>query len=268
MDQFEKAFHETLLALGQENLNNLIIVGGWCPYLYAQYVWKRAIPFPKTHDIDFAVKNMTPDRFSEPVYAKLIKANLVPKKIDIDDDNRTQFNYVEGKFSVPIEFVTSPNVLPKGQIPRMVPYVACDSVDEVAFALKMPPLRQEIEYKGNVLNVQIASSSAFIVVKGLLIQHRTDAKKIDKDLASIAFVLRYSPDPDEIIGELQPFEKDSSFKEFLKIMKGLLKKPTSRGFKMLESTYLSWGIPKNKILTEVGATFEPLLKRFQKPNRT
>ncbi len=43
MDLFEKAFHETITALGQENLNNLIIVGGWCPYLYAQYIWKRAI---------------------------------------------------------------------------------------------------------------------------------------------------------------------------------------------------------------------------------
>ena len=262
MDSFEKAFHETLQALGQENLDNLIIVGGWCPYLYAQYVWKRTIPFPKTQDIDFAVRSMNPDRFSEPVYAKLIKANLVPKKIDIDDDNRTQFNYVEGKFSVPIEFITSPKVLPKGQIPRMVPYVACDSVDEVAFALKMPPLRQEIEYKGDVLNVQITSPSAFIVVKGLLIEHRTDGKKIDKDLASIAFVLRYSPDPEEIIDELRPYYRDSSFKEFLKIMKGLFKKPTSRGFKMLESTYLSWEIPKNKIFTEVGATFESLLNKF------
>lgn len=32
MEPAEKAFHEVLLSLGQGNLDNLIIVGGWCPY--------------------------------------------------------------------------------------------------------------------------------------------------------------------------------------------------------------------------------------------
>lgn len=261
MDLFEKAFHETLTALGQENLNNLIVVGGWCPYLYAHYIWKRVIPFPKTQDIDFAVRNMTPDRFSEPVYQKLVNANLIPKKIDIDDGYRTQFNYIEGKLSVPIEFVTSPSVLPSGQKVHRVPYVACDPVDEVAFALKCPPLRQEIEYKGKILTIQITSPAAFIVVKGLLIQHRTNANKIDKDLASIAFVLRYSPDLEQVIADLQSYKRDSSFIEFQKIMKGLFNKPAARGYKMLEPTYRSWGIPKNSIPTEVRATFEPLIDK-------
>jgi hypothetical protein len=43
-DAYEEAFHETLLALGQENLNNLIVVGGWCPYLYTTYIWKKPTP--------------------------------------------------------------------------------------------------------------------------------------------------------------------------------------------------------------------------------
>lgn len=35
MDSIEIAFYETIKALGQEQLDNLVVVGGWCPYLYA-----------------------------------------------------------------------------------------------------------------------------------------------------------------------------------------------------------------------------------------
>lgn len=259
MELAEKAFHEVLLSLGQENLDNLIIVGGWCPYLYAEYVWKRNLPFPKTQDIDFAVKNMTPDRFSEPVYRRLVKAHLVPRKIDVDNTNRTQFIYVDGTFSVPIEFVTSTSVLPRGQKPRNVPYVACDPLDELSFALKIPPLKEKLSYKGKTLHIQVMSPTAFVVVKGLLIEHRSNSVKIDKDLASIAFVLRYAPDREAIIDELKAFSSDEAVKEFRTIMRNLFRKPGERAMRMLEPAYQSWEVPRAKISEEIEASFGALL---------
>nr|MBP9128210.1 hypothetical protein [Elusimicrobiota bacterium] len=84
MTPYEVAFHETLLALGQDHLNNLTVVGGWCPYLYAKYVWQKQAPEIMTMDINFAVKRMTPDRFSESVYHRLLAANLIPRRMDMD----------------------------------------------------------------------------------------------------------------------------------------------------------------------------------------
>jgi hypothetical protein len=162
MTPYEEAFHETLLALGQENLNNLIVVGGWCPYLYTTYIWKKPTPEIMTMDIDFAVKHMTPDRFSEPVYQKLLAAHLVPRKIDIDDEFKNQFSYLVNKFLIPVDFITDPRVLPKGQKAIERPYVACYPVPEVAIALKPDPISHTINYKGKDLKIQIAAPEGLI----------------------------------------------------------------------------------------------------------
>jgi hypothetical protein len=213
----------------------------------------------RTLDIDFAVKNLTPDRFSGVVYRKLLKANLIPTQCDVDDENRIRFRYLEGKVLVPIDFITSPAILPKGQKRRPTPYVACDAIDEVAFAMRCPPIRQEIEYKGEKLVVQISSPAAFIVVKGLLIEHRTNTNKIAKDLSSIAFVLKYAPDPEAIIEELQSFKDDAAVKEFQTIMKKLFGKPISRGYKMLEPTYRQWGIVESDIQRTTETSFKSII---------
>lgn len=263
MNPYEKAFLETLYALGQDQLDNLIVVGGWCPYLFAVYAWKRNAPFPGTVDIDFAVKKMSPDRFSIPVYKKLAEGNLIPRKMEIDDENRVQFAYrsAEEKILIPVEFVTAPSVLPKGQKFLMKPYVACDPLPEIELVLKTTPLRLTIPYHGKDMRVQSISPAAFIVVKGLLIEHRSNIEKTPKDLASIAFVLRFSPDPGKVVEEIKNFSKHESLKEFRLIMNGLFqdKDETRRGFVMLEPYFKQWGIPQERIGKEIALTFKLLL---------
>ena len=61
---YEKIFLETLGALGQDQLDQLIVFGGWCPYLYAKYLWKKDAPFLRTVDIDFAVVNPNTKKLS------------------------------------------------------------------------------------------------------------------------------------------------------------------------------------------------------------
>ena len=148
MTPYEVAFHETLLALGQDHLNNLTVVGGWCPYLYAKYVWQKQAPEIMTMDINFAVKRMTPDRFSESVYHRLLAANLIPRRMDMDDDNKIQFSYPVDRVLVPVDFITEPDVLPEGQHAVERPYDACSPVPEVAIALKPEPIHHTNNCKG------------------------------------------------------------------------------------------------------------------------
>ena len=47
----EKGFLDTLAAI-EDGLDKIVIVGGWCPYLYAKYLWRKEIPnIPTTTDI-------------------------------------------------------------------------------------------------------------------------------------------------------------------------------------------------------------------------
>ncbi len=50
LQTLEQGFLETLLAL-EDDLDKIVIVGGWCPYLYAKYLWHKEISnIPTTTD--------------------------------------------------------------------------------------------------------------------------------------------------------------------------------------------------------------------------
>ncbi|MBI4396113.1 MAG: hypothetical protein HY548_03390 [Elusimicrobia bacterium] len=263
MNFYEKAFHETLYALGQQHLDNLIVIGGWCPYLYSRYAWDRKAPFPSTVDIDFAVKKMSPDHFSEPVFRKLAAANLVPRKMDMDDENRFQFAYISDRLLIPVEFITTPSVLPKGQKVLARPYVACDPVPEVDIALRTASIRQVIRYKDKDLLVQTASPAAFIVVKGLLLEHRVNSQKLPKDLASIAFVLRYVPDLQNLLNEVAALREHESFSEFVVILKKMFREGDGCAYGMLEPFFQQWGVPRDRVREQIKTTFDPLFTIFR-----
>ena len=259
MDPIEIAFYETIKALGQSQLDNLVIVGGWCPYLYAKHVWRKETPHLLTMDVDFAVKRMSPDRFSGPAYKKLLAANLVPRRMDMEDDNRIQFSYLAGRSLVPIEFITAPWVLPKGQKALSTPYVACDPVPEVSLALRAPPHVETVEYDGKGYRLQITSPGAFILVKALLIKHRVNSRKIPKDLASVAFVLRYSPRIDTVLDEVKSLLKLPGAREGGKILAKVLAEEKSVGFQWLRPVFETWGCESGKVPEEINHTFSPLM---------
>lgn len=255
----ETAFQETLHALGPKNRENIVVVGGWCPYLYAKYLWRKNVPFPQTLDIDLAVKNMTPDGFSRPVYEALLRGNLVAQAIDIDDNNRFQFHYLNGRQLVKVEFVTSPRVLPEGQKTLSSPHVICAPVSSVEIALLAPSVRCSVPFRGDVMDLQVTSPSAFIIMKALLVANREETGKIGKDLESIAFVLFYAPDPKAVIRDIRTLSHHPPYKEFVKIMRGLFHGPLPRAIDLLRPGIQSWGIPTSEITNVVRRTFSPLL---------
>lgn len=264
----ETAFYETVRALGQDHLNNLVIVGGWCPFLYAKHVWRRQAPQLLTMDLDFAVKKMSPDRFSGPVYKKLIEANLIPRKMDMEDDYRVQFSYLAEKILVPIEFITSPTVLPRGQKPQTHPYVACDPVPEVSIALLTPPLIETIHYAGEKYHLPITAPAAFILMKALLLEHRINSIKIPKDLASIAFVVRYCPDLKPLLAEMGGLMKFPEAREGAKILARALVREKKTGYPWLRPFYKTWGVDDRRVSDEIQTTFAPLLETLRKQKLT
>ena len=63
LKELEKGLFDTLTVL-KEVLPEMVVVGGWCPYLYARYLWKKPIPdIPSTTDIDLGVLETGSKRF-------------------------------------------------------------------------------------------------------------------------------------------------------------------------------------------------------------
>ncbi|MBI2119003.1 MAG: hypothetical protein HYT97_05185 [Elusimicrobia bacterium] len=259
---YEKVFLETIHALGQDQLDQLIVVGGWCPYLYTKYLWKKDVPFPRTLDIDFAVMNPSPKTFSLPVYDRLSKAGFYPELVDLDDENRFQFVYRDKDIKVSIDFITSSDNAPREPLVLKVPFVECFPIDEADILFRAEPSRQTIRYQEKDIRLQFANPSTFLIQKGLIIDRRMPTGKSDKDLASVAFVLRFAPDRQPIIEGIRALKNYRMFPDFRKKMKKLFQRPGSRGYRILEPFFQGWNVPRADIAREIEATFEPLLQEL------
>ncbi|MBI1884248.1 MAG: hypothetical protein HYS08_08610 [Chlamydiae bacterium] len=92
-EELEKVFLMALSLLGKD-IDKMMVVGGWCPYRYARYLWERTIPnIPTTLDIDFGVFETGGQKFEKTLYDKLKAANLAVERLYEDEETPIEFIY-------------------------------------------------------------------------------------------------------------------------------------------------------------------------------
>ena len=93
LENLEKGFLETVEIL-KDYLPQIVVVGGWCPYLYAHYLWKRKIPnIPTTLDIDLGVLETGSKHFETTVYEKLKSGGLALERLYAEEETPVEFIY-------------------------------------------------------------------------------------------------------------------------------------------------------------------------------
>ena len=174
MQDQEKLFIEVLTTLNDAGvLQDLIIIGGWCPILYRYHFHDPPeIPALRTADIDFLIPN--PPR----IHKKVDVSSLLTQ---LDFDLLT--DYISGytKYSHPdldIEFVTPE--LGKG---RSAPY-EIPQLNVNAQGLRYLNLLQHnvIEISYHNIIVKVPEPTAFVLHKFIVRQERVDTEKRDKDI--------------------------------------------------------------------------------------
>lgn len=194
----------------------LVLVGGWIPYLYAKYIWANILNNRKfagdvvgtspltTTDMDFGVM-ITPYPGEESIADRVRKLKYDEHHVSMDR---------------PIPFV--PVVKGKGE----------DEKAEVEFiTIKKPPkiLTDKLVGKEIKLNtikhfnlllespitvnlfscqIQIPSEAIFIFHKLLTFIDRENKEKLRKDLYYSYYMLRFSPNKDKVIPEIQGLIQD------------------------------------------------------------
>ena len=89
--EIEKSFLATLADL-EDILDKILVVGGWCPFLYAKYLWKIPMEnIPRTTDIDFGVWETGSVRYEPTVYARLLAAGYETEPYSSTDTNQVEF---------------------------------------------------------------------------------------------------------------------------------------------------------------------------------
>jgi hypothetical protein len=228
----EKLFLDTLAALGPAR-DHLVLVGGWCPFLYARYLWRRTLPaLPTTLDIDLGVTETGPERFAPTVFDRLRREGYAVERLYPDEAEPVEFVHKHGRIELKLEFITS-FLTSDDTLNRFLGRsLACNRLEAFELLLQ-DPLPLEIPHAHRRLRVRVPRPATFLFHKGISFVMRSEPAKRDKDLFYVYFLLRHHPDRPALLDELASFKGQEWFGTFRKNLQEHLGDPDRPGYAVL-----------------------------------
>lgn len=253
----EKGFLDTLLAI-EDDLDKIMIVGGWCPYLYAKYLWHKEIPnIPTTTDIDLGVFETGSLRFDNTIYDKLSTAGLTIERIYDEEPRPIEFVYKKQELEMKVEFITSFETTDDTLNRFLGSQLACNRIE--AFEILLENAAEiNIRHYGKNLHLNIPRPETFLYHKGVTFVMRSYEPKRDKDLWYVYFILKFCPDQKALLSALAQYKKHELFKPFRSNLKKYLAEVDKPGYKMLRPFVRRW-VEEKKINQEIREIFDPVL---------
>jgi hypothetical protein len=209
MDDFARGLLKTLTVL-RPYLLQIVIGGGWAPFLYYRYLAKNREHTPVlTRDIDFMVAHQIPIVGPQTIDEILTKeAKLTTAFKNLDNPAVIHYEGTIDGVEVEIEFLTDQAgsqeervlIVQKGLHAEALRYVSI--IVENTLLLEID--NAESAQGDGPLIVQVPKPAAYIFQKGLSFPARRDKQKASKDLYYIFDIL--AKIPDEYIFEGGGFE--------------------------------------------------------------
>ncbi|MBI2119230.1 MAG: hypothetical protein HYT97_06360 [Elusimicrobia bacterium] len=258
-DSYAQALVDVLRIL-KNDLNHLVIVGGWCPYLYAKCLWK--IPFgsfPRTTDIDIGITETGSKRYSPTLFERLINAGYATERFYKDEKLPVEIIYNRGKVQMKIEFITSFEVSDDTLQRFLGSQVACHRIEAFDILLRSDLLRIPIEVDGKNLLVKIVSPATFLFHKGITFVSRSNKEKRDKDLYYVFHILRSCPNLEDLLEKVKEFRNNEYFHAFRKNILKHVGTNRGAGYVALKKHVATLVEPK-KVDLEIETVFRPLIQ--------
>ncbi|MCK5242366.1 hypothetical protein KAR34_07930 [bacterium] len=181
MEEMEKQFIDTLNSL-KEKLDDLVIVGGWCPCIYSEYLWKKKLKIPSTLDIDFGVEETGVKNFETTVYDDLRKSGYMYERLYEEEEIPGEFYNKKGNTSIKIEFITSFYTSDDTLNKFLGRGLACNRIDAFEMLLENYVM---VDIEG--LKVKVADPATYMFHKGISFVMRGEELKKKKDLFCMYF---------------------------------------------------------------------------------
>jgi predicted nucleotidyltransferase len=246
IDSFSTGFLRTLWIL-RDYLHEIIVGGGWAPFLYYRYLLQNRDYEPvRTRDIDFMVKKEVPVVGNKTVDQLLIEAGFEARFKSRDTPPLIHYEGIIEDVEVEIEFLTD-QVGSNSEIVLKVQKdlhaealrfisIIVDNVIEVT--VDEPSVIQD----PHSLKVKVPTPAAYIFQKGLIFTRRNSAVKMAKDLYYIFDILTGCSDlKPTIMSDFKEFAKTYSpwFKTFLKNLTDFFEATDSEGVLLVSEQRLA-----------------------------
>lgn len=253
LQELEKGFFDTLTVL-KDVLPEMVVVGGWCPYLYALHLWKKPVPdIPTTTDIDLGVLETGSRRFEKTVYDRLKSAGYALKKLYAGEETPVEFIYRKKALKLKVEFITSFETSDDTLNRFLGNELACNRIDAFELLLKQT-VTVPLKVGDEILTIKVPRPEIFFYHKVITFVMRSAHFKRDKDLFYAYFILKFHPNKEELLRSLADLKKDDYFHAFQQNIKEYLSDFSSPGYLILRPFLRSW-MEETAINQEIHNTF-------------
>ncbi len=233
--KIESAFFSVLNDL-EEYLENLTLVGGWIPYIYSHYLWKKkSIKIITTVDIDFGFGDIKGAKKKKTIFDKLSTLDYSERHLKMGKMYPVVL-YKEGK--IPVEFITYPEIS-RNTIDNLIGrQININKVDRFEFLLNhrckvnISDDRRKAEHK-----IYCPRPSAFLYHKGATFLERENEFKRAKDLHYMYFILRHAPDEAAIFKEVEQYRDKGYFLDTFESLYKYFNRKTSKGCLLVEKEH-------------------------------
>ena len=231
LEKIEAVFFNVLDDIS-DYLPDLTLVGGWMPYVYSNYLWKKSVRNPVvTVDIDFGVDESVTGKYSKTIFETLSSLDYKERHPKMDK----MFPVVLYKEKIPVEFITYPAVDIKAIENMVGQQIQINKIEKFDFLLKHRiPVNIQTKKKNKTYTLNCPKPSAFLYHKGATFIDRENQEKQAKDLYYMYFILRYAPDIDEILKEVSQYREKGYLKGVADNVNKFFERVSSQGCLLIE----------------------------------
>lgn len=233
---FTRGFFNTLVIL-RSYLSEIVIGGGWTPFLYYRYlVGDRNHDPVLTSDIDLMVKHRVPTIGAKTIDELLTSANLEAKFKTLDTPPIIHYEGTIEGVDVEIEFLTDQTGSRQDMVLEVQKGLHAEALRYVSIVIENT-LELEIDDVGTAedvspIIVQAPTPAAYIFQKGLSFTRRRDKQKASKDLYYIFDILAGLPGiQDKMLADFETFPNKHAewFRKFLSNLRTYFENPAAEG---------------------------------------
>jgi hypothetical protein len=232
IENIENIFFDVLGDL-KDYLFELVLVGGWLPYVYSRFLWNNiAFKTVTTTDIDFGIDSVRTRAHPKTIFGLLSTLDYKERHPDMGRLYPVVL-YKEGK--VRLDFIAPLKIKDEIIEKFLGRQIDINKIDKFEFLLgHIIRIGVIDDKKKHTYKINCPKPSAFLYHKAATFADREDEQKQAKDLYYMYFILRYAPDRDIIFEEIVKYKKQCCLKEIRKNLDAYFDKKTGLGCVMIE----------------------------------
>jgi len=203
----ERAFFKVLQDL-RNYLPYLVVVGGWVPYLYRNYLWKGEVDKPYlTADIDIGIRTKIENFQQTSIYKRFTELQYSERHLSLGKAYPVvpEVKLTEDAVPIPVEFISGKDVSEDCLRKVVGSEILVNKLEYFEIILE-DTVKIKTEAKTSSLEIFIPSPENYIFHKLLTFSLRPDQTKMRKDLYYVYYILRFIPNSVSLLRNISKFK--------------------------------------------------------------